>query len=304
MTWRLKKGVLLGIVSLTWILGPSALADVRAFACEPEWAALLQELAGDKATIYTATTAQQDPHHVEARPSFIAKARRADIIVCSGADLEGGWLPLLLRTSGNNKIQLSQAGYFEAAMQVHRLEIPERLDRALGDIHAAGNPHVHLDPRRLSVIADALSKRLLEIDPEYASYYRQRLADFSQRWQAAIDRWSQRAAPLRGKTAVVHHRDWSYLFDWLGIKEVGQLEPKPGIPPTASHLATLKQQLAATPPDFILYTPHQSAKAANWLAEHSGGRAIMLPYTIGGDTAAQDLFRLFDITLDRLLQTP
>ena len=297
---RIIVTVIAGLLAFTSF---SAQAKIRVFACEPEWGSLVEELAGDQAKVFVATTAQQDPHHIEARPSLIAKMRRADIAVCSGAELETGWLPLLLRSSGNKKVQINQPGYFEAASFVNRLEIPTVIDRSLGDIHASGNPHVHLDPHRLLIIAAALSKRLGEIDSGAANHYQQRYDDFSKRWQAATEQWQQRAASLRGAEAIVHHRDWSYLFSWLGIKEVAQLEPKPGVPPSAAHLAKLKQQLANSPPQFIIYGPHQSAKAANWLAKQTGSPALQLPYTVGGDKQANDLFSLFDVTLNKLLTT-
>ncbi len=160
------------------LLTQPALAELRVFACEPEWAALVTELAGDQANIYTATTAKQDAHHIQARPSLIAKLRRTDLLVCSGAELESGWLPVLLRQASNLKVQPRQPGYFEAAMQVERLDIPAQLDRSQGDVHAGGSPHVHLDPHRLATIAKALTQRLIQIDPEHTAHYQQRSDDF------------------------------------------------------------------------------------------------------------------------------
>lgn len=278
-----------------------ALAELQVFACEPQWAALAHQIGGADVDIYQATTAYQDPHHIEARPSLLAQARQADILVCTGAGLEIGWLPLLLRRTGNPRIQQGEPGYFAAAMQVQLLQIPKHVDRSMGDVHPYGNPHVHLDPYRLLTIAEALTNRLATIDPENAADYRARFEEFKTHWKQAIARWEERAAPLKGARAVVHHKGWIYLFDWLGIQEVGTLEPIPGIPPTASHLAELARRFRDNPPDMIVRAPYNSSEASEWLAQRTGAPAVELPFTVGGAPGADDLFGLFDVTIDRLL---
>jgi zinc/manganese transport system substrate-binding protein len=292
---------LLAALSLLLALSP-ATAAIKVFACEPEWAALTRELAGDNANITTATTAHQDPHHIQARPSLIAKLRRADLLVCSGAELEIGWLPMLLRQAGNAAVQPGKPGYFEAAMQVERLDIPASVDRSMGDVHASGNPHVQTDPRRIAAIATALTARLKQVDPANAANYDARGADFAKRWQAAMDRWNAMATPLRGVRVVVQHKGWAYLFDWLGIEEAGELEPKPGIPPSAGHLADLKTQLASRPARMVIYAAYQESRPAQWLSRQTGVPVVELPYTVGGSERAVDLFSLFDDTLQKLLE--
>lgn len=283
------------------ILTIPAHATLQVFACEPEWAALSTALGGDKVNSYSATTAFQDVHHIQARPSLIAKVRRADIVICSGAELESGWLPVLLRRAANPKIQPGKPGYFMAAMQVERLDIPAMVDRSMGDVHAAGNPHVQLDPRRVATIAEALAQRLAEIDPGNASFYQQQVQAFLQHWHDAIAKWEQDAAPLKGISVVVHHKDWRYLADWLGMKEVASLEPKPGLPPTAAHLAELKSQMAQQPAQLILRAAYQDARPSEWLSDKTGIPAVELPYTVGGSDGAKDLFGLFDDTLTQML---
>lgn len=295
-----KINLLLLVVGIS--VSQVANATLNIFTCEPEWAALSKELGGDKVTVTSATTARQDPHHIEARPSLIAKVRRTDLLVCSGAELEIGWLPMLQRQAGNSKVQAGQKGYFEAAKQVERLGVPKTLDRAMGDVHASGNPHVHLDPRRLLTIAMALSERMIELDPQNAGLYRQQRDAFAQRWRQAIQDWERIAAPLKGIRLVVHHQDWAYLFDWLQINNAGSLEPKPGLPTTASHLAGLKQELAQSPAAAIIHTYYQSPKAAKRLSELTGTKVVELPYTVGGGEGVTDLFSLYDETLKRLLQ--
>jgi zinc/manganese transport system substrate-binding protein len=278
-----------------------ALADLKVFACEPEWAALAQELGGDKLSVYSATTALQDVHHIEARPSLIARARSADLMVCTGADLEIGWLPLLQQQAGNARIQPGTPGVLEAAQFVTRLDVPKVIDRSMGDIHPGGNPHILTDPRNIAKVADALAQRLAQLDPANAALSRARHKAFMERWQTAIARWEQQAAPLRGARVVVHHEDWTYLLNWLGMKEVASLEPKPGIPPTPGHLAELLALMQRDPAKMIIYAAYNDPKAAEFLSSRSKIPAVMLPFTVGGSDKARDLLSLFDDTIARLL---
>jgi zinc/manganese transport system substrate-binding protein len=278
-----------------------ATAALNIFACEPEWGALAKELGGDKASIYTATTALQDPHRIEARPSLIARARTADLMVCTGAELEVGWLPLVQTQSGNARIQTGQPGLFEAARYVVMLEVPQRLDRALGDVHRAGNPHVHLDPRNIATIATALAERMAQLDPDEAAQYRARAKAFLERWQQARARWENEGTPLKGLPIVVYHQNMSYLLNWLGMREVGALEPKPGLPPTASHLSELLASLARDPAKAMVRAAYNEPRAAEWLSERAKIPVVTLPFTVGGSDRAKDLFGLFDDTLSRLL---
>jgi zinc/manganese transport system substrate-binding protein len=273
---------------------------LNVFTCEPEWGSLVHELAGDSATIDVATTALQDVHQIEAKPSLIAKMRRADLVVCSGADLEIGWLPQLIMQSGNSHAG-SGPGNFMAADQITTLEKPSQLDRAAGDIHAQGNPHFQMDPNRMLAIAIALDARLAELDAARAADYKKHLADFTTRWQAAIKAWETKAAPLKGKKVVVHHGSWIYLLQWLGMEQIGALEPKPGIPPTSAHLSGLVDITKSQGAFAILRAAYQDPKPGDWLSERTGVPAVTLPFTVGGDAQAKDLFGLFDSTIDKLL---
>ncbi len=275
-------------------------AKIRAFACEPEWAAMLNELGGDKVTVYQATSPKQDPHRVEARPSLVARMRRADLVVCSGSDLEIGWLPVLLRSAANSKVQPGQPGYFMASEYVERLDVPERVDRSMGDVHPYGNPHVHLDPRNLAIIAKELVKRLTEIDRENADFYLARHTTFQQRWADSITRWQREATGLKGLRLVTYHRDAIYLVNWLGMNLAITIEPKPGIPPSASHLASLLSELKQMPADVIARMAYNEPKAPAWLSDRTGIPVVELPYTVGGTRQAKDLFGLFDDTIARL----
>ncbi|HEU0187213.1 MAG TPA: zinc ABC transporter substrate-binding protein [Gallionellaceae bacterium] len=276
-------------------------AALNIFACEPEWAALAQELAGDKADIYAATTAMQDPHHIQARPSLIARARRAQLVVCTGAELEIGWLPLILQEAGNPAIAAGQPGYFEAARSVHMLEVPNRLDRAEGDVHPAGNPHLQLDARNYPPIAQALAARLAVLDPANAAFYQERLQAFGSRWQAALTRWGALAAPLRGQAIVVHHRAYPYLESWLGLKQVAELEAKPGMEPSAAHLAQVLAVLQQQPARMVIRSTFQSDDPSEWISRRAHIPAVALPFSVGGTAGAKDLYGLFDDIIARLL---
>jgi zinc/manganese transport system substrate-binding protein len=295
------RAIVRSLVVLAIAFSPRAQAALNVFACEPEWAELAKEIGGDKVSVYQATTGQQDPHRIEARPSLIARMRSADLLVCNGAELEIGWLPLLVQSSGNNRLQLGQPGYFLAADFVHRVEIPASVDRAQGDIHPSGNPHVHLDPHNVARVAQALAERLRKIDRANAAYYVGRLKDFDARWQKAIADWEARAAPLKGMKLVPYHKDQAYLIRWLGMIEEANVEPKPAVPPSAGHLAELLAKLKEQPADAITRSPYQDPRAVEWLSERTKIPAVMLPYTVGGSPQAKDLFSLFEDTINRLL---
>ena len=297
----MKKFLAYIVISCISAYAPYAAAALKVFACEPEWGALVRELAGDKADVYDATTALQNPHGIQARPSLIARARSAELLVCTGAELEVGWLPLLLRQSGNPAIQPGRPGHFEAAGFVRMLDVPTRLDRAAGDVHAAGNPHIQTDARNYLPIAKALSARLTELDPANAAFYQTRLQTFRLTWQAALARWEKQAAPLKGQPILVQHTAFPYLNNWLGLQQVAALEPKPGMEPSAAHLAKVMEQLQQHPVRMVIRAAYQSAKPSEWIAEHAHIPAVELPFSVGGTDGAKDLFGLFDDTITRLL---
>jgi len=287
------------LVILT-VLATPASAALNVFACEPEWASLAQELGGDKVSVVSATTARQDPHHIEARPSLIARMRGADLVVCSGSELEIGWLPLLLAQSGNSRVQPGSPGYLEASRYVLKLEVPGSVDRSMGDVHPGGNPHIHTDARNIAKVAKVLAERLAQLDAANASTYRSRAESFDKRWSEAIARWEKQAAPLKGMPLVAHHRAFTYLVNWLGLREVAELEPKPGIPPTTSHLAELVEQMKRSPAKAIVYSSYDDPKAAQFLSQRTGIPSVMLPFTVGGPDRAKDLFGFFDDLIARL----
>ena len=277
-------------------------ADLNVFVCEPEWAAIAQEIGGDKVKTNSATSALQDPHYIQARPSLIAKIRAADLIVCSGAQLEIGWLPMLLRKGNNPGVMPGNPGFLEASRYVKRLDVAANPDRSQGDVHPQGNPHIQTNPHNIRLVAVAMTERMKQLDADNAQTYQQGLDEFSWRWTAAVADWETQALPLRGKKVIAHHKSWVYLENWLGLVEVATLEPVPGIPPTAGHLASLLDSFGNNNgADFIIRAPFQSEKPSKWLSERTGIPAVMLPLSVGGTDQSGDLFKWFDDILDRLL---
>jgi len=295
------RKILFGAALAGLAFATPARANLNVFACEPEWGALSSELGGDKVSVYNATTGAQDPHQIQARPSLIAKARTADITVCDGAELEIGWLPMILQQAGNSKIAVGQPGAFDATSYVRLLEQPSRLDRAEGDIHAAGNPHIQTDPRMIVPVAKALAARFAQIDSVNAAYYAAREADFEKRWTVAIAKWTAQAAPLKGVNIAVQHHAWIYMENWLGLHEVVPLEPKPGVPPSSGYLAEVLQKLQATPAKFTIRAAYEDDRPSAFISEHANIPAVTLPFTVGGTDGAKDLFSLYQDTVNRLL---
>src|SRR5258705_8617889 len=297
------KSYLTFLLAAPWGAWVAPAADaLSVFATVPEWGALLEELAGDKAKVYVATNALQDPHHVEAKPSLIARARSADLVVATGAELEIGWLPLVLQQSANPKGQPGQPGYFEATSAVTMLGKPVRLDRSEGDVHPFGDPHIQTDPRNIARVATPLAERMAALDPPNAAFYRDRLKRFLDRWNAATTKWESQAVALKGVPVIVQHKSFTYLIAWLGLKEVAALEPKPGMEPTTAHLASVLETLQKSPAKMVVRAAYQSDRASQWIAERAKIKAVMLPFTVGGTDGAKDLFGLYDDTIQRLLK--
>jgi zinc/manganese transport system substrate-binding protein len=286
---------------LAFTMASPAMAALSVFVCEPEWGGLVNEIAGSRATVFSATTAMQNPHLVQARPSLVAHARVADLLVCSGAELEVGYLPVILQQSGNDKIQVGKAGNLDASKYVTLIEVPKILDRSQGDVHPMGNPHIHYDPRNMIRVGEEMTNRLMRIDPSGAAEYESRYKTFSTRMQEAIKRWEQEATPLRGVAVIENHKEVSYLFNWLGMPVSGSLEPKPGVEPSATHLYELVENQKVRPARMIVPTTNRDPKPSEWLSEKIKIPVVAVPLTIGGSPGAKDLFSLYDDAIKTLL---
>ena len=293
----MKRTALAAALAAALLSPVAADAQVRILACEPEWAALAEEIGGEDVTVHSATHGRQDAHYIRARPSLIAKVRRAKILLCSGADLEVGWLPVLLERGAGRIVQPGQPGHIMAADHVEVLERPAVVDRSLGDVHPGGNPHVHLDPRNMAILAEVLTERLERIDPERAEAHRQRLASFKARWADAMAGWRERVAALSGMKVIVHHKAWVYLLRWAELDRIAALERVSGVPPTASHLVEVLEQVRNSGAKAILRAPFDPEDASEWLSGKTGIPVVELPFTVGGRPEAADLFSLFDSTL-------
>ena len=269
--------------------------------CEPEWKVLAGIIAPDS-KIYSATLALQDPHHIQARPGLIAKMRNADLAICSGAELEVGWLPLLQMKSANTRIQNGKDGMFYAADQIETIGKHEHVDPTMGDVHPQGNPHFHLDPYRLLTVANALAVRMQKIDPDNAASYKKNIRAFDQHWQKKIRAWEQQAKPLQGMNVVAYHTSFEYLYQWLGITMVGDLEPKPGLPPSGKHLSRLLKLAKNTHIDAVVYASYQDKNGAEWLSKQIGVPIVKLPMSVGGDDSSESLEQLYDTLIRKLLK--
>ncbi len=295
------RSIQLLFLALAGLLSSPAFADLNVFSCEPHWTALVNEIGGSHVTVTTATGAYNDPHFIQARPSLISSMRRADLVVCNGADLEVGWLPVLMQQGARDTVQPGQPGYLEGAQYVQLLQVPSRVDRAQGDIHPYGNPHFQTDPHVITAVAPQLAQRMEQLDPANAAEYQKRYADFKARWDAAVAKWTTEAAPLKGMKLIAYHDGWVYMATWLGIDVVGFLEPKPGIPPSPSHLADLLAQIKGEGVAGIIYTPYEDEQAPDWLAERGGVPKAVIPDTVGADND-KDLFQFYGGMVDTLLK--
>lgn len=280
----------------------TAYASLNIFACEPEWAALAKEIGGDKVSVTAATSGTEDPHHVRAKPSLLAAMRKADMVFCTGAGLEDGWLPVLMKQAASARVQPGNPGHVMASSFVRLMNPPAKLDRAMGDIHPEGNPHIQTDPRNIITVARGLTERLIDLDTANAKTYEENLAAFTGKFQSSINQWQAKGKSLQGVSVVAYHEAWVYLNRWLGLKAIATLEVKPGVPPTTSHL----QDVLAASRDkglrFIILAPFDDDQAAKWLAQQTGAKILRLPFTVGGVHGADTLNATFDQTLSLLLQ--
>lgn len=276
-------------------------ADLKVFATVPEWGALAEALGGNKVSVYVATTGLQDPHRIQARPSLIARARSANLVIATGAGLEDGWLPTVQREANNPGILNNAPGYLAASQYVRMLEVPAVVDRTMGDVHAEGNPHIQTDPRNLLPIARALSARMAQLDPENTVFYQNQLEAFIQSWQGNLQRWQKQAASLRGVKVWYQHDGYPYMNAWLGLNPVGVLEPRPGVEPSSRQLAEVLQRQQSLQGRMVIASAYMNDAPSKWLSDKANIPVVVLPFTVGGNEQVKTLSALYDDTLQRLL---
>jgi zinc/manganese transport system substrate-binding protein len=291
-----------GLVAVLSIAAPRAEAALNIIATTSDLAALVTEVGGDKVTVEALARGYQDPHFVEAKPSFVLKLNKADLLVAVGRELEIGWLPPLITQSRNAKIQPGADGYFDASLTARILEIPSgQITRAMGDVHPLGNPHYWLDPENGRLIVKALQAKLAQKDPANASYYAQRAADFDRRLGEAQQRWKATFAPYKGIKVVTYHRSWANFADAFGIEVIGYVEPKPGIPPTPQHTLDVIQAMRAQQVKLIIVEPYFDLKTPNSIASQTGAKVLVLPPSVGGIPQASDYLKLFETQISMLV---
>ena len=272
-----------------------AASKLNVVTATTDLAALAQEVGGDRIDVESIARGYQDPHFVEAKPSFLLKLRRADLLVVIGLQLEIGWLPPLITQSGNPKIQVSAPGYLDASQFAEILEIPTtQVTRAMGDVHPLGNPHYWLDPQNGLRIARGIQQKLAELRPGDAAYFEQRFQAFSQRLQQAEQRWDEQMKALRGRKVVTYHRSWPNFAKRFGLDVVGYVEPRPGIPPSPGHTVELIQMMRREKVKVILVEPYFDLKTPNAVARETGAKVVVLMPSVGGEKEITDYFKLFD----------
>ena len=268
-----------------------------------DMAALAQEVGGDKVEVESIAKGYQDPHFVEAKPSFLLKLRRADLLILVGLDLEIGWLPPLITQSGNPKVQVGASGYLDASQFAEILEKPTgQVTRAMGDVHPLGNPHYWLDPENGRRVAQGIADKLAQMDPGDAAYFQQRFADFSRRLTEAEKRWDAEMAPYRGRKVVTYHKSWPNFAKHFDLDVAGYIEPRPGIPPSPGHTLELIQQMKRDNVKVVLVEPYFDLKTPNSIGAATGAKVLVMLPSVGGESAVNDYFQLFDHDLALLKQ--
>ena len=276
-------------------------AAVRVVATTEDLASIAREVGGDKVTVVGLAKGYQDPHFVDPKPSFILEVSRADLLIVVGRELEIGWLPPLMTSSRNAKIQTGANGYLDASSNVKILEIPTgQITRAMGDVHPQGNPHYWLDPGNGRRIAQTIKDKLSQISPADRAYFDQRYADFDKRLAAAESRWDATMAPFKGAKVVTYHRSWPNFMERFGLNVIGYVEPKPGIPPTTSHTVDLIDEMKRQSVKLIVVEPYFDLKTPQAIAKQVGGEVLVLAPSVGGSKEATDYIQLFDYDVSTL----
>jgi zinc/manganese transport system substrate-binding protein len=283
--------------------GTAASAAVKVITTTEDLASIAREIGGDRIAVEALARGYQDPHFVEAKPSFVLKLYGADLLIVVGRELESSWLPALITQSRNAKIRPGGNGYLDASLTAQILDIPTgQITRAMGDVHPQGNPHYWLDPGNGRLIARAIQEKLSQLSPADAPYFAQRFADFDRRLADGEARWRAAMAPYKGRKIVTYHRSWSNLTNEFGLDVIGYVEPRPGIPPSPAHTLTLQQEMTRQGVKIILVEPYFDVKTPNAIVARTGGKVVVLPPSVGGVKEADSYIALFDHNVRLLVQ--
>ncbi len=286
----------IGLAQLLWS-GP-AQAKLRVVGTLPDFAAIARELGGDRVEAEALVQGTEDPHFVDAKPSHVLRVNRADLLICIGLGLESGWLPVLLTQARNGNVQVGAVGYLDASQYVQTKEVPVKADRAMGDVHGGGNPHYYVSPAEMLRVSEAIYKKLVELDPEGRADYERRWQAYAKKFRDKMASWKAALSALKGSNVVEYHKSWIYLLDWLGFNSVGALEPKPGIPPSASHVTSLLNQVKDRQVRFVFREIYHSDSLSEVFARKTGAKLLDLPTMVG---ATSDIKTIWD-KWDRMVQ--
>jgi zinc/manganese transport system substrate-binding protein len=300
----MKKAMTTATLAFMLALGSTVWAQgkLNVMAATEDLASIGREIGGDRISIESIARGYQDPHFVEAKPSFILKLQKADLLIVVGRELEIGWLPPLVQQSRNNKIQVGAQGYLDASLGARILEVPTgQITRAMGDVHPLGNPHYWLDPENGKRIAKQIADKLTELRPNDRAYFDQRLADFSQRLDAAEKRWLEAMAPYKGTKVVTYHRSFPNFAERFGLDIIGYVEPRPGIPPTPQHTLDLINEMKRQNVKIVMVEPYFDLKTPNSIGQQTGAQVLVMPPSVGGVKETSDYFKLFDYDVNLLI---
>jgi len=261
-------------------------------------------IGGDKVKVDSLAKGYQDPHFVEAKPSFMIKAKKADLFIRVGLELEIGYEELIIDGSRNSKIRIGQLGHLDASEGALLLEVPTttKIDRSMGDVHPMGNPHYWLDPLNAKIIASNIAERLSKLRPEDEEYFKRNLLDFNHKIDEKVIEWKKKMAPFKGEKVAIYHRSWPYFFNRFDLEIACELEPKPGIPPSPEHLREVIEKIKQENVKVILMEVFYDEKPARFVAERTSVKVVIVPNSVGGTKEAQDYFSLMDTIIDKLAQ--
>jgi zinc/manganese transport system substrate-binding protein len=300
---KLTQGSLIVIALALSAVGTSAQGKRNVITTTEDLAAIAREVGGDRITVESIARGYQDPHFVEAKPSFILKLQKADLLIAVGRELESGWLPPLVTQSRNRKIQPGAEGYLDASARARILDIPTgQVTRAMGDVHPQGNPHYWLDPENGKSIAGEIAEKLSRLQPNDRAYFDQRAKDFSARIDAAGKRWSAMMAPFKGTKVVTYHRSFSNFAERFGLDVIGYVEPRPGSPPTPQHTLDLMTEMKRQNVKLVLVEPYFDLKTPNAIGRDTGAQVLVMPPSVGGVKEASDYVKLFDYDINLLIE--
>jgi zinc/manganese transport system substrate-binding protein len=299
---KTKLIVLVAVFLSAWSGVAAAQSKLNVISTTEDLASIAREVGGDRITIESIAKGYQDPHFVEAKPSFILKLQKADVLIVVGRDLEIGWLPPLVQQSRNGKIQPGAEGYLDASLGARILEMPTgQITRAEGDVHPLGNPHYWLDPENGKRIAKEIADRLDQFRPNDRAYFDQRLTDFTTRLDAAEKRWLAMMAPYKGTKVVTYHRSFPNFAERFGLEIIGYVEPRPGIPPTPQHTLDLMNEMKRQMVKIVMVEPYFDLKTPEAIGRETGAHVLVMPPSVGGVKEAADYFKLFDYDINLLV---